>query len=168
MCGDLKGFTNTEKMERDTGATSNEPVTREFEVVSVVLHAQDQAATPIGQQLAHVNVRFEPRPGCLEISAQQEATTSGRVILWRQLTYESRPEERVQQVQVWRSGRLEDDVPSREWHVFFAPHPGPDTCMTGRRWLHMMRQSVDRDKSEPDCLNSTWTSETLALGLASR
>ena len=32
-----------------------------------------------------------------------------------------RPEERVQQVQVWRSWRLEDDVSSREWHVFFAP-----------------------------------------------
>ena len=62
---------------------------------------------------------------------QQEATTSGRVILWRQLAFESRPEERVQQVQVWRSGRLEDDVPSREWHVFFVPCLGAGTCMRG-------------------------------------
>ena len=84
-------------------------------------HKTNQAAAPNGQELAHVNICFESRPCCLEISAQQDATTSGRVILWRRLTVESRPEERVQQVQVWRSWRLEDDVSSREWHVFFVP-----------------------------------------------
>ena len=65
------------------------------------------------------------------ISAQQDATTSGRVILCCRLTLESRPEERVQQVEVWRSGRLEDDVPSREWHVFFKPRLGTGNGMRG-------------------------------------
>ena len=50
---------------------------------------------------------------------------------WRQLTFESRPEERIQQVQVWRSGRLEDDVPSRAWHVFVVPLLGWGTCVRG-------------------------------------
>ena len=51
-----------------------------FEDVSVLLHAQDQAAAPIGQKLAHVDVHFESRSCCLEISAQQDAATSGRVV----------------------------------------------------------------------------------------
>ena len=66
------------------------------------------------QQPVHIDVRFESRPCFLGVPAQHDATTSGRVILRRQLTFESRPEERVQQLQVWRSWRLEDDVPSRE------------------------------------------------------
>ena len=41
------------------------------------------------------------------------------------------PEEQVQKVQVWRSGRLEDDVPSREVHVFFIPRLGSGTGMRG-------------------------------------
>ena len=83
---------------------------------------------------------FESRPRCLQISAQQDAVTSGRVILCCQLTLESRPEERVQQVQVWRSGRLEDDVPSREWHVFFIPCLGSGTCREGT--LSMMHKKL--------------------------
>ena len=119
-------------MENVPKPTRNAPVSHEmFEDVSVLLHAQDQAAAPIGQKLVHVNVCFESRPCCLEISAQQEATTSCRVVLCRQLTLESGPEERVQQVQVWRSGRLEDDVPSRVWHVFLIPRLGSSTCMRG-------------------------------------
>ena len=68
-------------MERVTDTTSNEPVTRDVRRRLRCVYAQEQAAAPIGRELVHVDVCFESRPGCLEISAQQEATTGGRVIL---------------------------------------------------------------------------------------
>ena len=113
-----------------------------FEDVSALLHTQDQAAAPIGQELAHVNGCFESRPCCLEISAQQDATTSGRVMLCCELMLESRPEERVQQFQVWRSGRLEDDVPLRAWHVFFIPRLGLGTGMRPGCIKHCQRPRI--------------------------
>ena len=82
MCGDLEGFTNRENGACDRRNIKRTSYARCSKTSPFLLHAQDQAAAPIGQKLAHVNVRFESRPYCLEISAQQDATTSGRVILF--------------------------------------------------------------------------------------
>ena len=102
-----------------------------FEDVSVLLHAQDQATAPVGQELVHVNVSFESRPGCLEISAQQEATTRGRVVLCRQLTLVSRPEERVKQIKSGEVGGWKMTFPrvSDRFSSYHALTSG--TCMRG-------------------------------------
>ena len=53
-----------------------------------------------------------------------------------------------------------------EVHTTLAVHHADLVRFTGRRWLCMMRQSVVRDKRDPNFFNSTKTSETFALGLA--